>query len=104
MAKTTNVAMVNGPYAEAGFSLASACDLRFAAESVCFTSALRPRGPVRRFRRNLVLDADSWYGAGFGILSSVGSGRIDLAKVLEWAMANRAIWTTCYASGCEWSG
>lgn len=43
MAKPT-IAMINGPCAGAGFSLAGACDLRFAAESAVFTSAFTRAG------------------------------------------------------------
>ena len=38
------IAMVNGPCAGAGMSLAGACDLRFAGESALFTSAFTRAG------------------------------------------------------------
>lgn len=38
------IAMVNGPCAGAGFSMAGACDLRFAGESAVFTSAFTRAG------------------------------------------------------------
>lgn len=43
MAKPT-IAMINGPCAGAGFSLAGACDLRFAGESAVLTSAFTRAG------------------------------------------------------------
>jgi len=43
MAKPT-LAMINGPCAGAGFSLAGACDMRFAAESAVLTSAFTRAG------------------------------------------------------------
>jgi 2-(1,2-epoxy-1,2-dihydrophenyl)acetyl-CoA isomerase len=43
MAKPT-IAMINGPCAGAGFSLAGACDMRFAGESAVLTSAFTRAG------------------------------------------------------------
>jgi 2-(1,2-epoxy-1,2-dihydrophenyl)acetyl-CoA isomerase len=88
MAKPT-IAMVNGPCAGAGFSLAGACDMRFAGESAFFTSAFTRAG----------LSGD--YGGTWFWTQIVGtararelylmSERIDSAKALDWGMVNR-VW------------
>lgn len=62
MAKPT-IAMINGPCAGAGFSLAGACDLRFAAESAFLTSAFVRAGVSGDF------------GGSYFWTKIVGSGR-----------------------------
>ena len=62
MAKPT-IAMINGPCAGAGFSLAGACDLRFAAQSAFLTSAFVRAG------------GSGDYGGSYFWTKIVGAGR-----------------------------
>ncbi|ACG78959.1 enoyl-CoA hydratase/isomerase [Phenylobacterium zucineum HLK1] len=86
MAKPT-IAMVNGPCAGAGFSLAGACDMRLAAETAFFTSAFTRAG----------LSGD--FGGTYFWTKILGtakarelyflSERIDAQTALAWGMVNR---------------
>jgi 2-(1,2-epoxy-1,2-dihydrophenyl)acetyl-CoA isomerase len=89
MAKPT-IAMVNGPCAGAGFSLAGACDLRFAAESAVFTAAFTRAG----------LSGD--FGGSYFWTKILGtakarelyflSEKVDALTALAWGMVNR-VWS-----------
>jgi len=86
MAKPT-VAMINGPCAGAGFSLAGACDLRFAGESASFTSAFTRAGLSGDY-------GGSWYWTQ--ILGTAKARelyllpeKIDAQKALAWGMIHR---------------
>lgn len=83
------IAMVNGPCAGAGLSLAGACDLRFASKSAIFTSAFTRAG----------LSGD--YGGSYFWSKILGAAktrelyflaeRLDADAALAWGMVNR-VW------------
>lgn len=81
------IAMINGPCAGAGLSLAGACDLRFAGRSAVFTTAFAKAG----------LSGD--YGGSFFWSKILGSAkarelyflaeRLDADTAFAWGMLNR---------------
>lgn len=83
------IAAVNGVAAGAGFSLAAACDLAFAAESAQFVSAytaasLSPDGSSTYFVPRLV-------GLRRAMELMLTNRRLSAAEAVEWGLINRAV-------------
>jgi 2-(1,2-epoxy-1,2-dihydrophenyl)acetyl-CoA isomerase len=83
------IAMVNGPCAGAGFSLAGACDLRIAGTSALFTSAFAKAGMSGDF-------GGSWFwtrvlGAGKARELYLLSEKLNAEQALQYGLVHRVV-------------